>query len=394
MTVWYNKDRERWMYGFVLRKVRHSGYCLDALGQPVTSKSAARQAEGVARRKAEMAPKVADAGALTLAQVMADLKPMWKAQARWHASRTYIREILAFFGPETAMRDIGEWRIQDFTMHLRTQPMRSWQGGPRRDPSDEENAGFWKTLDKTRAPATVNLILTMLRQALDRATKVRDPITGRPALEVAPKVPEVAVPRRKARPVPDDVLSELLGSVPQHLREAITLVLYFGFRRGEVFGLEIHNVDFDAGGIRLFAENVKDSEDTFLPGAPEAMDYLRQLVKQARERGQRRLITWRRERKDPEATARQPWLTIKSSKKAWNTAMDAIEKKTGRRWRLHDVRAAFITHVAMTSGQLAAQALARHSDYDTTRAYVEVADELRRTAADRAAIRPALKAIK
>ena len=53
--------------------------------------------------------------------------------------------------------------------------------------------------------------------------------------------------------------------------------------------------------------------------------------------------------------------------------MDEIKEKFGRRWRWHDIRGPFITHVARTSGQLAAQALARHSDYSTTRTYVEVA---------------------
>lgn len=288
------------------------------------------------------------------------------------------------------MEDITAGRIQDYVMWARTQRIRSWQGGPSRDPAADDNARYWKTLDKIRAPATVNLYLTMLRQCLERATKVQDPSTGRPYLQQAPKVPELAIPRRKARPVPDVVLTDLLESVPQHLREAITLTLYFGFRRSEVFGLEIHNVDFEAGGIRLFAEDVKDREDTFLPGAPEAMSYLRMLVDQAKARGQRRLITWRRTRKNAADQDAEPWRTIKKPKSAWKTAMDRIEESTGRRWRLHDVRAAFITQVAMTSGQLAAQSLARHSDYDTTRAYVEVADELRRAAAERAALRPAL----
>jgi integrase len=391
MTIYFNKARGRWAYDFVLKGVRHTSYCLDATGEPVTSRSAAKQAEGVARRKAAMAPKIADATALTLAMVMADLKPLWKAQARWHANAIAMRELLAFFGPGTPMADITEGRIQDYVIHARTQPIMSWQGGPRRDPADEDNARYWKPLDRTRAPATINLYLTMLRQCLDRASKVRDPITGKPAIDHLPKVPELPVPRRKARPIPDAILADVLAAVPQHVREAMLLTLYFGFRRGEVFSLQIHNVDFDAGGVRLFAESVKDAEDTFLPGAPEAMTFLKSLVDQARNRGHRHLIMWRRPRKDPADQAREPWLPIKKPKSAWATAMNAVEEKFGRRFRWHDIRAAFITHVAMTSGQLAAQALARHSDYDTTRAYVEVADELRRAAADRAAVRPALK---
>jgi hypothetical protein len=41
--------------------------------------------------------------------------------------------------------------------------------------------------------------------------------------------------------------------------------------------------------------------------------------------------------------------------------MTLVEAKFGRRFRWHDTRAAFITHVALTSGAIAAQKLARHS---------------------------------
>ena len=84
MTIYFNKARGRWVYSFLLKGMRHSAYCLDATGAPVTSRSAAHQAEGVARRREVIAPKVPDASALTLAMVMADLKPyiaLWK-QAR------------------------------------------------------------------------------------------------------------------------------------------------------------------------------------------------------------------------------------------------------------------------------------------------------------------------
>jgi hypothetical protein len=57
--------------------------------------------------------------------------------------------------------------------------------------------------------------------------------------------------------------------------------------------------------------------------------------------------------------------------------MKAIEKKYGRRFRWHDLRAAFITHVAKTSGGIAAQALARHSDFGTTQAYIEIVGDLK-----------------
>jgi hypothetical protein len=44
------------------------------------------------------------------------------------------------------------------------------------------------------------------------------------------------------------------------------------------------------------------------------------------------------------------------------------------------VRAAFITHIAITSGRIGRAALARHSDFKTTQGYIEVADEVMRDA--------------
>ena len=70
--------------------------------------------------------------------------------------------------------------------------------------------------------------------------------------------------------------------------------------------------------------------------------------------------------------------------------MDEIEKKYGRRWRWHDIRAAYITQVAVTSGAIAAQKLARHSDFKTTAGYIEVADDVMRAAAEKASDRMAL----
>jgi len=179
--------------------------------------------------------------------------------------------------------------------------------------------------------------------------------------------------------------------LPQHAVDALVITLYFGFRSGEAFGLKEEHCDWQSQRVRLFAEEVKDAEDVFLPGSQFAMGYLRCLAIEAEERGLRHLISYRRPAKDPKK--QEPWRPIRKARTAWRTAMKVIEAEFGRRWRWHDIRAAFITHVAMTSGPLAAQTLARHSDFDTTRAYIEVADEMTRTAADRAGERPALRGI-
>jgi hypothetical protein len=71
--------------------------------------------------------------------------------------------------------------------------------------------------------------------------------------------------------------------------------------------------------------------------------------------------------------------------------MDAVEKKFGRRYRLHDVWASFITQMAKTVGPVAAQHLARHADFATTQAYIEVSDTDMREGANRAADQVASK---
>lgn len=65
-----------------------------------------------------------------------------------------------------------------------------------------------------------------------------------------------------------------------------------------------------------------------------------------------------------------------------------------KKWRWHDLHAAFITQVALTGGPIAAQALAGHSDFRTTEVYIAVADDVLRAGAVTAANRPALALLK
>ena len=393
MTVYFNAARGRWMYDFRRSCRRFAGYCNAIDGTPANSRRAALQAEARAKAAAEIAPKLARAGDYTLAQAFAALLPSWQRQDDWMNKRRACRELLEFFGRDVAMADIGAAEIRAYTDFSAGQAKRVWCGGPHRDAADPKNARYWKTGKGTRGPATVNLYLNVLRLAVNHAASVRDQITGEPAIRTPLVVKDLEVPKRRARPVPDAVLMEALASVPQHTKEAITLTLLFGFRKTEVFGLTIAHADFQMGGVNLAAADVKNDTDSFMHGGPEAMAFLAHLVEQATARGVKHLITWQRHRKDPSLQAKEPWQSLKSSRRAWTTAMDSIETRFGRRWRWHDIRAAFITHIALTSGPVAAQALARHARYETTAGYVDVADNVRRQAASRAADRPALALI-
>lgn len=394
MTAYYDTKKRRWRFNFWRNKIRYQGDCLDATGAMVTNQRAADQAEAVEKRKAELAPKVAAAGALTLAQCAAALVPTWERQASWSQKRARLREILAHFGPGRAVSSISQADVDDYVSFCLAQPIRTWRGGPNLSADDPANAHLWKDTGKTRGPAVANLYLDILRPLLVRATKVVDPITGRKALEIAPNVTQLKTPKRKARPVPDVVIDDVLDQAPAHLYDAALLMLCFGFRRAEVFGLMRAAIDWRARGLRLYHDAVKDAEDTFLPASDFAMSLLERLDAQAEERGVAHLVTWRPYRRDPAAQALEAWRPLKSPKRSWARIMKAVKKKHGQTWRLRDMRSSFITQVAIEVGPKAAQAMARHSDFDTTESYIEVADKIRRAAAEAATDRPSIRRVK
>lgn len=385
MTVFFNKQRDRWAYDFWKDGRRYRGYCTDALGAPVTSKSAAKQAEGVERRRVDLEPKVAKAGEMTFALAVAALTPVWAQQASWFARQIWLRDLISFFGIDTAIGAIDQAKVDDYVSRCRTAKVTTWAGGPDRDPLASANAIFWKVTDRTRSPATVNLYLGTLRQIFARAAAHRDPSTGNPVFTWLPSVPEIRRAKRKARPMPDQVSAEIMSIMPPHVVDAMALTALFGFRSTEVFTLGRTSVDWDNAGIRLRAEDVKDAEDVFLPASQYALGYLRCLDMDAEARGLKQLISWQ-PKKDG------PFVAIAKPGHAWDRARAFMRAKYGRTWRWHDLRGAFITSVALNSGGIVAQQMARHSDFDTTQAYIEVADEMRRLAADRISDRAQLLA--
>lgn len=389
MTVYFDECRGRWRYNFRLAGKRYAKECRGPDGEPVASRRAAIEAEAEAKRYARIAGKLPRAGDLTLAEVMNALTEAWQRRADWPERQKMVLELLNFFGHATPMRAIDGARIQDYVTFALAQPVRVWTGGPTKYPGALVRTWADNPTGRTRSPARVNRYFPILRAALERAFNTRDPITGRRAIEDVPAIKDLAETKRKARPVPESVLLRLHEILPPHVIDGMVLTLCFGFRRGEAFGLQEPHVDWAADGIRLFGEQVKDGEDVFLPGSQFAMGYLRALAMEADDRGSRYLITWRPAKTARASVAAKRWRPIKSPKTAWTTAMKIILEETGARWRWHDIRAAFITHVAITSGHVAAQKMARHSDFKTTQGYIEVADEVMRRAADRASERPA-----
>ena len=126
----------------------------------------------------------------------------------------------------------------------------------------------------------------------------------------------------------------------------------------------------DAFGLQLHGVAKNSPTCAHLPASK------RLTLSQAEIRGLRELISWRPKKEGA-------FVAISHPRSAWRRARAFMAAKYGRTWRWHDLRAAFITHVAMTSGGMVAKQLARHSSFETTQGYIEVADEAQRLAAQR-----------
>ena len=212
--------REHWTYDFWYLGTRHQGYCLDTTGLPVTSKTAAKQAELDIRRLTAVTTKYTRAHMVSIAQVVADLQPLRLHTPSWEDKKRQLREIVEFFGPSAAVREIDEGRVQEYTDFALTRPRKIWKGSSMLDRDNSNHARYWKTLRGKRAPSTVNRYLSVLRQILKRALEMRDPITRQPVIENLPVIKDMAERKWRARPILEPILLRLLEILPQHAVDA------------------------------------------------------------------------------------------------------------------------------------------------------------------------------
>lgn len=97
------------------------------------------------------------------------------------------------------------------------------------------------------SPRTVNYVRAILRRALNQAVLWRY-VTYNVATLVTPP----RVEKHKVEPLTRDEARKLLDALKGHRLEALYLMaLLLGLRRGEVLGLRIADLDFDAGTVRI-----------------------------------------------------------------------------------------------------------------------------------------------
>ena len=223
------------------------------------------------------------------------------------------------------------------------------------------------------------------------AAKVRDPITRLPAIDQVLEIKLHRLPKRLPRPIGDAELAARLKMAPPWTREAAELSRLFGLRRGEIFWLERRHIDPEIEGIRFAPSETKNGNEELAHGGKVGWQLLLQLDQQARERGQRYLVTWPGKKHFRKFLAgdRVPadcWQPLKTVRKSWKQA--ALRAGIEQPHRFHDVRARYITEVAKVL-PAAAQDAARHQDPSTTALYIKLASsEIRSAVAQANARRP------
>jgi integrase len=402
MTVFKNRQRRNeWRYDFRLDGRRYFGACIMQGGKPAANKREALDAEAAMRNAVRGAARttrtVARAGTYTFGQaIIARLNRKVRGSDLHKANlRLYGRELLAFFGDMTPIASITQADIDAYRAKAAEMPVAVWRGGPRRREKMPAKLG---TGSRKRSPASINHRLNFLRAVLRQAHQTRDPVADRPLLKYPPLVERVPQPKRQPRPMPDTEFYARIDTAPPWVRETAELVRYFGLRRAEALGVDLGHIDCDRKAIRFDGDHTKSGRDEFAYPLPGGWPFLLRLAKQAKERGQTRLITWpgpglMRDFLAGGDVPKDAWRPIKSIGTAWRAT--AGKAQIGRPHRLHDIRARYITDVAKVARGVAKEA-ARHADPATTERYIafetsDVAEALRGAARPQ---RPALRSVR
>lgn len=365
MTVFQNRHRGgQWRYDFRHAGKRYQGPCVDGVTKEAArTKAEAKQCEALARNAARVGEKagrsISRPGTFTIGQAIVAHIEGQVGSSPVHVAnvKAYAREILAFFGTDTPVAEIDQERADAFRRHTAARKVKGKSG-------------------RTIAPASVNHRLNCLRAALAHAHRIKDPITGLPMLPFPPAVSPVPEPKRQPTPMGDAELFARLAKAPPWVREAAELARYFGLRRTEALEVELGNIDTERRAIRFDGTRTKSGRDEFAFPVGEGWAILFRLARQARARGQVRLITW----PGPAAmadflagkrVAPEAWRPIKSIRRAWRGT--AGKAKVAAPLRFHDIRARYITEVAKVVSSATTQEAARHQDAATTARYTAIA---------------------
>lgn len=385
MTVYFDEERQRWRYDFYRKKQRYFGYCLNPDQTPVTTRADAEDIEALRRAEAiqkpqEKAVQAKGGAAYSLAMAISARTVIATRLKSWSVTSHYLREILGYFKPETALSAIDKPSIEGYINWGLQQHAKIWLGGPRNREKAlklDNNRVLQKEVVRTRSPKTMNKHLSALNQVLLLAHDTFDPTTintGNPQrlLAIMPAVPFLKVSKKKPRPIALDHLAKIFADAPDHLQETLTGIQLTQLRISEMLRLPASDIDEDERGIRLDDRNKGGRED-FIPLGPKGFAFFVRLKRRAEQVGIDRCILYF----DPKIDAYRP---IKGVTRSFRTRLKAAG--LAGRHRLHQTKSTALTQLRrLGTDQTTLQDMARHADFATTKDhYLGEEVEMRRDA--------------
>lgn len=133
MTVFFDKARDHWRYDFWHAGKRYTGYCDDPrTGEAARTKTQAKHVEDIIRGAVKAQPATAKPSAPTgysVAEAFAEYADEARHKRSWSNIKRYIRELVAYFGPDSLLSDVDEDAIASYVAWARRQPVLRFAGG-------------------------------------------------------------------------------------------------------------------------------------------------------------------------------------------------------------------------------------------------------------------------
>ncbi|MEE9423526.1 MAG: site-specific tyrosine recombinase XerD [Methylococcales bacterium] len=210
-------------------------------------------------------------------------------------------------------------------------------------------------------------LLSTLRQfygyLIRTGQRLDDPCSGIKSPKIGKLLPEI---------FSEDEVGRLLDAPPEDtalgLRDKTMLELLYatGMRVSELVGLNLHQINFNQGCVRVIG---KGNKERLIPIGEEALDWLNRYFAESRPNllGVRHSDSVFVTKRGSGMTRQAFWYLIKRY---------GLQAGIARHFSPHTLRHAFATHLLNHGADLrAVQLLLGHSDLSTTQIYTHVADQ-------------------
>lgn len=401
MTVFYNKNRDRWAYHFEFRGDRYQGYCTHPkTGQTAKNKTEAKTIEAIIKGHVKSGEKTKEKQAtlptagFAFAEPIAFYLKKLHGKASFSLAQGYAREILDWFGPATDMADITEETIAEYTAWCRRQTRKTYIG------RDEEGHPKFRDTGKLRSPRTVNGYLSMIERSYNAFRTAPENKPFRHLIPPTPEIEYLPIPKRTPTPIPQAVSKDILDtadpSLNAHTRLAYTLCLHTGMREREC--AQVTDRQYMEAERRIMLTPAQTKTDT--GRAIPTNKIAQQVIQECRKLGD---MLWQelckdnsladeyaqkysiRTRGDIPLILYRPGGTglPRPVKHIATTAWKRIKKEANIGYRWHDTRAAFCTETLAAGTDLkTVKDLAGHQSIATTEMYLKVSDPQMNTAVE------------